>query len=52
VELSDVPVRDVRPLPAEERADFLALLAALAEADWAMPTEADRWTVKDPHGDG
>jgi uncharacterized damage-inducible protein DinB len=47
VELVDVPVRDVRPLLAEERADFLALLASLDDADWAMPTEAGRWTVKD-----
>jgi uncharacterized protein (TIGR03083 family) len=47
VELADVPVRDVRPLLAEERADFLALLASLEDADWVMPTEAGRWTVKD-----
>ena len=47
MELADVPVRDVRPLLAVERADFLALLASLDDADWAMPTEAGRWTVKD-----
>jgi uncharacterized protein (TIGR03083 family) len=47
VELADVPVRDVRPLFTEERADFVALLASLGDADWAMPTEAGRWTVKD-----
>ena len=47
VELADVPVRDVRPLLTEERGDFLTLLASLGDADWAMPTEAGRWTVKD-----
>lgn len=47
VELADVPVRDVRPLLTEERADLLALLASLGDADWVMPTEAGRWTVKD-----
>jgi uncharacterized protein (TIGR03083 family) len=47
VELADMPVRDVRPLFTEERAEFLALLGALGDADWAMPTEAGRWTVKD-----
>jgi uncharacterized protein (TIGR03083 family) len=47
VELVDVPVRDVRPLLPEERGDLLALLASFGDADWAMPTEAGRWTVKD-----
>jgi uncharacterized protein (TIGR03083 family) len=47
VDLVDVPVRDVRPLLTEERGDFLALLASLGDADWTMPTEAGRWTVKD-----
>jgi hypothetical protein len=47
VELADVPVRDVRPLLTEERADFLALLASFGDAEWAMPTEAGRWRVKD-----
>jgi uncharacterized protein (TIGR03083 family) len=47
VELTDAQVRDVRPLLTEERADLLALLASLDDADWARPTEADRWTVKD-----
>jgi uncharacterized protein (TIGR03083 family) len=42
-----MPVRDVRPLLTEERADLLALLASLGDTDWAKPTEADRWTVKD-----
>jgi uncharacterized protein (TIGR03083 family) len=47
VELADVPVRDVRRLLTEERADLLALLASLGDADWLRPTEAGRWTVKD-----
>jgi uncharacterized protein (TIGR03083 family) len=47
VELVDVPARDVRSFITEERDDFLALLATLGDADWAMPTEAGRWTVKD-----
>ena len=47
MELADVPVRDVRPLLTEERADLLALLASLGDADWVMPTEAGRWMVKD-----
>jgi uncharacterized protein (TIGR03083 family) len=47
VELADAPVRDVRPLLTEERADLIALLASLGDADWVMPTEAGRWTVKD-----
>ena len=47
MELADVPVRDVRPLLTEERADFLALLASFGDADWVVPTEAGRWTVKD-----
>ena len=47
MELIDVPVRDVRPLLTEERADLLALLASLSDAEWARPTEAGRWTVKD-----
>ena len=42
MELADVPVRDVRPLLSEERADFLALLASSGDADWARPTEAGR----------
>ena len=47
MELTDAPVRDVRPLLTEERADFLTLLASLGAADWAVPTEAGHWTVKD-----
>ena len=45
--LDKTPVRDVRPLMGEEQASLLALLASLQDADWAAPTEAGRWTVKD-----
>jgi uncharacterized protein (TIGR03083 family) len=45
--LTEVPVRDVRPLIAEEQDSLLALLASLRDADWTAPTEAGRWTVKD-----
>ncbi|HEX6425999.1 MAG TPA: hypothetical protein VFZ79_21075 [Acidimicrobiales bacterium] len=45
--LWDVPVEDPRPLLAEERADLLALLADLSDADWLAPTEAGHWRVKD-----
>jgi uncharacterized protein (TIGR03083 family) len=45
--LEEAPVWDARPLIAEEQASLLALLATLRDADWAAPTEAGRWTVKD-----
>jgi len=47
MQIAEAPVRDVRPLFADERADLLALLASLGDADWAAPTEAGHWTVKD-----
>jgi uncharacterized protein (TIGR03083 family) len=45
--LAEVPPRDARPLIAEIHADLLALLASLADAEWAAPTEAGDWSVKD-----
>lgn len=45
--LTDVPPRDTRPLIAEIHDDLVALLASLRDTDWALPTEAGRWTVKD-----
>ena len=45
--VAEVPARDVRPLIAEVHADLIALLASLRDAEWAAPTEAGRWTVKD-----
>ena len=35
MQIAEAPVRDVRPLFAGERADLLALLASLGNADWA-----------------
>ena len=45
--LTEAPARDVRPLIVEIHADLLGLLASLRDAEWAAPTEAGRWTVKD-----
>ena len=47
MQIVEAPVQDVRPLMAEEQASLLSLLASLQDADWAAPTEAGRWTVKD-----
>ena len=40
MQIAEAPVRDVRPLFADERAELLALLASLGDADWA--------SVRDP----
>ena len=45
--LTEVPARDTRPLIGELNADLIALLASLRDTDWAAPTEAGNWTVKD-----
>ena len=45
--LTGVPPRDTRPLTAEIHAGLLALLASLRDTEWAAPTEAGHWTVKD-----
>jgi len=45
--VTEVPARDVRPLIAEVHTDLLALLTSLRDPEWAAPTEAGRWTVKD-----
>jgi uncharacterized protein (TIGR03083 family) len=45
--IDEVPPRDTRPLIAEINGDLLALLASLRDSDWAAPTEAGRWSVKD-----
>jgi uncharacterized protein (TIGR03083 family) len=47
VRVTEVPPRDTRPLIAEVHADLVALLASLAGPEWAAPTEAGRWAVKD-----
>jgi len=45
--VTEVPARDARPLITEVHADLVALLASLRDPEWAAPTEAGRWTVKD-----
>ena len=45
--VTEVPARDTRPLIAEMHGDLVALLGSLRDAEWAAPTEAGHWTVKD-----
>ncbi len=45
--VTEIPPRDTRPLIAGIHAGLLALLGSLRDAEWAAPTEAGRWTVKD-----
>jgi uncharacterized protein (TIGR03083 family) len=45
--IGEVPVVDVRgPLTAQRRR-LLSLLASLSDAQWAAPTAAPQWSVKD-----
>jgi len=45
--LSEVPVVDVRGLITAQRGRLLGLLTSLGEAQWAAPTAAPQWSVKD-----
>jgi uncharacterized protein (TIGR03083 family) len=45
--LSEAPVVDVRGPLAAQRGRLLSLLASLTEAQWAAPTAAPEWSVKD-----
>lgn len=45
--LAEAPVRDVRSLLTAGRADLVALLDALDDAEWVAPTEAGHWRVGD-----
>src|SRR2546421_2961082 len=47
MQVTEAPPRDTRPLIAEIHAGLLTLLASLQDDEWAAPTEAGRWTVKD-----
>ena len=47
MELSDLPVFDPREAIEVERDDLLALLDGLGDAEWAAPTDAGHWRVKD-----
>ena len=43
----EVPVVDVRGPLTAQRARLLSLLGSLGDAQWAAPTAAPRWSVKD-----
>jgi uncharacterized protein (TIGR03083 family) len=43
----EVPVVDVRGPLTAQRARLLSLLTSLGDAQWAAPTAAPRWSVKD-----
>lgn len=45
--LAPLPPLDTAPLFADLHADLLALLRALAPADWEQPTVAGAWRVRD-----
>jgi uncharacterized protein (TIGR03083 family) len=47
VSLWDAPVRDVRPVTTDERRRLLAFLEGLTAAEWAAPSAAPGWTVRD-----
>lgn len=45
--VSQAPVVDVRGPLTAQRGRLLSLLTALSDTQWAMPTAAPRWSVKD-----
>ncbi len=45
--ISDIPVVDVRGPLTEQRGRLLSLLASLSDEQWAAPTAAPSWSVKD-----
>jgi uncharacterized protein (TIGR03083 family) len=47
VRISDIPVVDVRGPLTEQRGRLLSLLASLSDEQWAAPTAAPSWSVKD-----
>lgn len=47
MELSDLPIQDVRRAIATEREELLTLLDRLTEDEWLTATEAGHWRVKD-----
>ena len=47
MKLWDAPVRDVRPLLVQERAELIAFLGGLSDEQWETPTAAPGWRVKD-----
>jgi Mycothiol maleylpyruvate isomerase N-terminal domain len=49
--IDEMPVVDVRGQLTAQRRRLLSLLTSLSEAQWAAPTAAPQWSVKDvaPH---
>ena len=45
--ISEAPVVDVRGPLAAQRRRLLSLLISLSHAQWAAPTAASQWAVKD-----
>jgi uncharacterized protein (TIGR03083 family) len=45
--ISELPVADVRGSLTAQRGRLLSLLGSLSEAQWAAPTAASGWSVKD-----
>jgi uncharacterized protein (TIGR03083 family) len=45
--ISELPVTDVRGPLTTQRERLLGLLASLSDAQWAAPTAAPQWSVKD-----
>jgi hypothetical protein len=47
MEIGEVPLVNVRPSLTAQRSRLLSLLASLNDAQWATPTAAPHWLVKD-----
>jgi Mycothiol maleylpyruvate isomerase N-terminal domain len=47
MKIGEVPLADVRPSLTAQRSRLLSLLASLNDAQWAAPTAAPHWLVKD-----
>ncbi|MFL6136295.1 MAG: maleylpyruvate isomerase N-terminal domain-containing protein [Frankiaceae bacterium] len=47
MDLWSAPVRDVRPLAREERADLVVLVDGLTADEWLAPSAAPGWRVKE-----
>jgi uncharacterized damage-inducible protein DinB len=45
--ISQAPVVDVRESLTAQRGRLLSLLTSLSDAQWAAPTAAPQWSVKD-----
>jgi len=47
MKISEIPVTDVRGPLTAQRGRLLSLLASLSDEQWAAPTAAPSWSVKD-----